>query len=351
MRIRSLAVALLLALLFCTLPTFTKSETIDLHSMSVSELDELSERIKSERRNALEFDSKVYELLEANYDLLLLSCASSEVELKHPFWGLDKKRERSCYQIWGDCSIKYKDGSKVDYLEARAIYWFDPSVLAYRHVAFITKSHIIFYDSSLLENVEKYLDLAIADRLSNSVDVFPTDDKQFELFMQVIYPDETIDGIIAQYEGKPVSDLLKIIEPLGYSIVLLDDGHETNDIDPTKYYVYFGFTDWKRKEIRIPVLSEFVMLELNGYEKVLDHRLPIDTARRFAENYVDELYGSVSFAGYYPHEVMVQNGQYDTWQLYGRCKIDGNEMHYDILVTGCADNPIIQSIEIEPVEK
>ncbi len=345
-----LTLVFLISLLICPFTVYAEGDTIDLHGLSVAELDDLTKRINLERKAALDFDNETYELLEADYNLLLMSSASSDAELKHPFWGLDKKRERSCYQIWGDCSIKYGDGSKLELPEARVIYWFDFSISAYRHVAFITKSQIVYFDSSLLSYVEEYIDQAIIDRLVKCDSIYPTDDKQRELFLHVVYPDLTINSIITQYEGKPVSELLPVIESFGYDIILLDNGHEVNDIDPTKYYVYFGSSDAKRKEIRIPLLSEYVMLELNGYEQVLDHRLPRNSARRFAEKYVDGLYDDVSFAGYYPYEVMVSNDRYDTWQLSGKCKINGAEMQYKILVTGLADNPIIQDIKIEPIE-
>lgn len=156
----------------------------------------------------------------------------------------------------------------------------------------------------------------------------------------------TLDTMFYEIGGLPLEEALEKLSAFPYPIKCYYSGNDLTDYESNEYYVICGSYYEPQSEIHLVVQTKYIMENANGYKDVLEHRIPAYIARDVAEKYLRELYGEISFAGYYPHEVMMDNGKYDTWRINGGCKINGEEKSYAVYVTGTEDNPVIIDHEI-----
>lgn len=156
----------------------------------------------------------------------------------------------------------------------------------------------------------------------------------------------TLDTMLYEVGGLPLEEALEKLSAFPYPIKCYYAGKDLTDYESNEYYVIYGAYYETQSEIHLVVQTKYIMENANGYKDVLEHRIPAYIARDVAEKYLRELYGEISFAGYYPHEVMMDNGKYDTWRINGGCKINGEEESYAVYVTGTEDNPVIIDHEI-----
>ena len=159
--------ALICISLFSNL-AYAEPRYVDLESMTVAELEKLENEIKAEKKSAVYFDSEIYQFLKADFSSLLNKVAPENKRINLPFFGLEKCRERECYQLWGTCVAEFTDESEQKFANAHAIYWHDVEQNVYKHVAFYTDDNIYFLDVELLQKVACYLDQATLNRLSTN---------------------------------------------------------------------------------------------------------------------------------------------------------------------------------------
>lgn len=191
------ACILFIILMLLIQTSLCEPRTIDLNKMSVKELDSLIAEIKEEKKDATHLESIRKDQLIENYKSLLEQVLPDDTKIKYPFLGLDASCERCCYQVWGDCSAKLADKSKLSLKDAHAIYWYNEDDISFYLVAFYTKDTVYMLDHSLLSNVQKFLDEEIVEKLSSESSV-----NQYQLGLEPIKrkltDQEIIDDILSQ---------------------------------------------------------------------------------------------------------------------------------------------------------
>lgn len=164
---KKLSVLFLIVCILSSLFTaYAEPRTIDLSTMTVNEIDALIQDAKDERNAATDFDSSIKRKLESEFEAIFESYFSSDVEISYPLFGLDGSRERECYQLSGDCTVKYNDGTKVKYKDVRAIFWHDEAKDEYSLAAFMSKDEVFFTDADVCPNIARYLDENTFSRVS-----------------------------------------------------------------------------------------------------------------------------------------------------------------------------------------
>lgn len=211
------------------------------------------------------------------------------------------------------------------------------------------------YTSEEIEGMDEYIDNlnddARKDWIIESIDNV-SDDNVVEAKCK--YVGEGIIGnglvdvsdLLYEIGGLPLGEALEKLSVFSCDIKCYYAGKNLTDYESDEYYVIYGTYYEKDEEMHLIVQTKYIMENANGYKDVLEHRIPSRIARDYAENYLREMYGDISFAGYYPHEVMMDNGKYDTWRINGGCKISGEEKSYKVYVTGTKDAPVIIDYEI-----
>lgn len=157
-RIIALAICLLLVFSF----TLSSAETIyaNLSEMTPTELRDLENKVSKEYDNATELPSGAYSKLEDQMDKAIKSKFPTATSISYPFFGLSTSRTRSMIKIYGDCSVKFADKSKLSY-EFTGYFWYNEAKKTYDLALLLADKQILIENDEVLANIAEYLESSV----------------------------------------------------------------------------------------------------------------------------------------------------------------------------------------------
>lgn len=275
---RILSILLIGCLLMCS--ALAEKRYYDLSTMTVAELDALSEQIRQEKKAATSITSETEKKLKADFKSHVESLMPEGTSFSYPFFGLDIERERELYTVSGTVGCKKPDKTKINLNNATIHYWYDNATKTYYPVAFYTKENVYYVDATKLEHIKRYLDKQTVKRLSNASQSL-SDDSSTALRSGVTptpsptpkptatpkpTPKPTATKVSTpkptQNIGQVSSDTLTLrAEPSRYSKALssLKSGDYVTIISSTySESEYWYFVDYPTKNLRGYVLSDYI---------------------------------------------------------------------------------------------
>ena len=162
---RFLSMVIAVCVMLFGTPAIAEVRSFDFDVMSVDELEAVLDNIKAEKKAAVDFSSETFETLKPDFMSTVEGLAPDAVEFDYPFFGLSRDRERTYYAISGSVTAQYADETEREFKDATVVYWHDMETDAYHQVAFLTRDEVHFVNPELLENIERYADEDIYQRL------------------------------------------------------------------------------------------------------------------------------------------------------------------------------------------
>lgn len=147
------------------MPAFAEIRTFDVDVMSVDELDALLDDVRAEKKTAVEFPNRAFELLKTDFMSTVESLAPEAVKFDYPFFGLNRDRERTYYSISGSVTAEYADETEQEFRDATVVYWHDVETDTFHQVALYTRNAVYFVKPELLGNIERYVDNIVFSKL------------------------------------------------------------------------------------------------------------------------------------------------------------------------------------------
>lgn len=147
------------------MPAFAEVRTFDVDVMSVDELDALLDDVRAEKKTAVEFPNRTFELLKTDFISTIESLAPEAVKFDYPFFGLNRDRERTYYSISGSVTAEYADETEQEFRDATVVYWHDVETDTFHQVALYTRNAVYFVKPELLGSIERYADNKVFSKL------------------------------------------------------------------------------------------------------------------------------------------------------------------------------------------
>lgn len=155
---RLIAIALLVLMVFGISVACAEKIEIDIEDMTPAELLALKDKIEKEYNKATNIPYEVDSQLCADFKKTFEGLFTDAQSFSYPFFGLSTSRARTLYKVYGDCTVKYYDKSKISY-DASAFYYRnenDEFVLA---LVMLDKD-VAFKDDEVLSQIVRYIDKA-----------------------------------------------------------------------------------------------------------------------------------------------------------------------------------------------
>lgn len=162
---KSLIAMFTVCIMLFGIPALAEVRSFDVDVMSVEELDALLDDVRAEKKSAVEFSNKTFELLKSDFMSTVESLAPEAVKFDYPFFGLNRDRERTYYSISGSVTAEYADETEQEFKDATVIYWHDVETDTFYQVAFYTRNEVYFVKPEMLENIERYADSKVYQKI------------------------------------------------------------------------------------------------------------------------------------------------------------------------------------------
>ncbi len=160
-----LSLLLLCVLLFSC--TWARSDpmTIDLSTMTIEEMDRLTEQINTEKKKATEVSTDVKRFLESDFMRAVEEINPQGTTFSYPFFGLSVVHRRYYYCVCGTVGCHFPDKTNKDLWDATLIYWLDEETNTFSRAAFYSRDELFFVDPHALSHVVRYAEKVALENL------------------------------------------------------------------------------------------------------------------------------------------------------------------------------------------
>ena len=160
-----LSLLLVCVLLFSC--TWARSDpmTIDLSTMTIEEMDQLTEQINTEKKKATEVSADVKRFLESDFMRAVEEINPQGTTFSYPFFGLSVVHRRYYYCVCGTVGCHFPDKTNKDLWDATLIYWLDEETNTFSRAAFYSRDELFFVDPHALSHVVRYAEKVALENL------------------------------------------------------------------------------------------------------------------------------------------------------------------------------------------
>ena len=155
---RLVAIVLLVMLAFSAFIACAEKMEIDIEDMTPAELLALKDKIEKEYDKATAVSSSIDSKLCSDFKKTFEGMFTDAQSFSYPFFGLSTSRARTLYKVYGDCTVKYYDKSKITY-SASAFYYRSESGEFDLALVMLDKD-VAFKDDEILPQITRYIDKA-----------------------------------------------------------------------------------------------------------------------------------------------------------------------------------------------